>query len=243
MRATAATTIRVLEQLRRDRRTMALLLLVPIMLLALVRYTINADNLVYQRFAQPLLGIFPLISMFLVTSIAMLRERTSGTLERLLTTPLGKLQLIGGYAAAFALVATLQAVLLCVVAIRLLDLSIAGSVTVVVVLAIANAVLGMAMGLFLSAFAATEFQAVQFMPAFVLPQLLLCGIAVPRSHMAQGLRWISDVLPMTYAYQGFDAVRTTRGIAGTTVVDLGVVLGMTILALALGGATLRRRTG
>ena len=242
MSATAATAARVLRQLAHDRRTMALLLVVPVMLLALVRYMINAGSPTYQRFGQPLLGIFPLVSMFLVTSIAMLRERTTGTLERLLTMPLAKLDLLAGYGIAFALVASVQAGVLCAVAIGLLDLHIAGSVAMAVVLAVANAVLGMALGLFLSAFASTEFQAVQFMPAFLLPQLLLCGIAVPRDHMATPLRWLSQVLPITYAYKGFETVRTSRGVPGAALVDLAVVSCMALAALVLGAITLRRRT-
>ena len=242
MSSARATAARVLQQLRGDHRTLALLLGVPIMLLGLVRYTVNADSPAYQRFGQPLLGIFPLVSMFLVTSIAMLRERTSGTLERLLTTPLRKADLLAGYGIAFAVVAIVQAGTLCAVAVWLLDLHIAGPVAFVVLLAVGNAILGMAMGLFLSAFAATEFQAVQFLPAFVLPQLLLCGIAVPRRHMAVPLRWLARVLPMTYAYDGLDAVRTSAGVPAVALVDLGVVVALTVAALALGAITLRRRT-
>lgn len=242
MNRAPATAARVLQQLRRDPRTMGLLLGVPVMLLALLRFTINADGQTYQRFGQPLLGIFPLVSMFLVTSIAMLRERTSGTLERLLTTPITKLDLLGGYGLAFAAVAVVQAGLLCAVAAGLLGLHLASPVPLAVALAVANAVLGMATGLFLSAFAVTEFQAVQFMPAFVLPQLLLCGLTVPRAHMAAPLRWLSEVLPMTYAYDGFDVLRTSRGTPGRVLVDLVVVVGLAAAALGGGALTLRRRT-
>jgi ABC-2 type transport system permease protein len=98
------------------------------------------------------------------------------------------------------------------------------------------------LGLFLSAFAATEFQAVQFMPAFVLPQLLLCGLAASRAHMARPLSWLSRALPMTYAYEGLNAVRTHHGLAGGIPADLAVILSSTVLALGAGAATLRRRT-
>ncbi len=242
MRAATATAIRVLQQLRRDPRTIALLVVVPIMLLALVRYAVNADNAAYQHFGLPLLGVFPLVSMFLVTSIAMLRERTSGTLERLLTMPMAKGSLLAGYGAAFAIVAVLQAGALCAVAVGLLDLRIEHSIALAVVLAVANAILGMAMGLFVSAFAATEFQAVQFMPAFLLPQLLLCGLAVPRGHMAVPLHWLSTVLPMTYAYEGFATLQRSTGITSGALADLAAVAGMTLVALAAGATTLRRRT-
>jgi ABC-2 type transport system permease protein len=237
-----ATARRVLLQLRGDRRTIALLLVVPAALLTLVRYVFDGDELVFQRIGAPMVGIFPLVSMFLVSSIAMLRERTSGTLERLMSMPIAKLDLLVGYGIAFSAMAVLQAAVACAVAFGLLDLNIAGPAWMVVVLAVLNAVLGMALGLFLSAFASTEFQAVQFMPAFLLPQLLLCGLIAERDTMAAPLRWLSDVLPMTYAYDALHRVASSDAVDGRVLGDIGVVAGVTVLALALGAATLQRRT-
>jgi ABC-2 type transport system permease protein len=179
--------------------------------------------------------------MFLVTSITMLRERVTGTLERLMTMPLAKLDLLAGYGLAFGLMAALQATLVSVVAFGLLDLHVAGPRVVVVVLAVANSVLGSALGLFVSAFAETEFQAVQFMPAFVLPQILLCGLFIARDSMATWLRWVSDALPLTYAYDAL-AHTATNDFSTRFAADVGVVCGCILLALALGSATLRRRT-
>jgi ABC-2 type transport system permease protein len=211
-------------------------------LLILVRYVFDQDVAVFQRIGAPMVGIFPLISMFLVTSIAMLRERTSGTLERLMSMPLAKLDLLVGYGLAFSVMAVLQAGVACAVAFGLLDLTILGPTWMVVVLAVLNAMLGMSLGLFLSAFASTEFQAVQFMPAFLLPQLLLCGLIADRDGMAAPLRWLSDFLPMTYAYDALHRVATSDTVTSRVLADMAVVLGVTLLALALGAATLRRRT-
>jgi ABC-2 type transport system permease protein len=180
--------------------------------------------------------------MFLVTSIAMLRERTTGTLERLMSLPLGKADLLAGYALAFAVVSALQAVITSAVAFWLLDLDTAGPVWLVVALAIGNALLGMALGLFLSAFATTEFQAVQFMPAFVLPQILLGGLLVPRERMAEALEWASAVLPLTYAYDALARATQIGELDGELWLDVAVVAGCIGLALALGALTLRRRT-
>ena len=238
---TLATALRVLSQLRRDPRTIAMLVIVPCVLVALLRYVFNGQPETFQRVGVPMVGIFPLVSMFLVTSIAMLRERTSGTLERLMTMPLAKLDLLAGYALAFAVVAVIQAATVSGVAIGLLDLHVAGSTALVVALAVLNALLGMALGLFLSAFAATEFQAVQFMPAFLLPQLLLCGILAPRDSMSDALRWLSDVLPMTYAYDALSRVAAGDGL-GEVAVDVAVLVAAALASLALGAATLRRRT-
>jgi ABC-2 type transport system permease protein len=241
LRITAATTQRVLLQLRHDPRTIALLLLVPCALVALLKYVFEGSA-VFDRIGGPLLGVFPMISMFLVTSIAMLRERTSGTLERLLTMPLAKLDLLLGYAGAFAMMAAVQAAVVSAVAFGLLDLHVEGAKWGVALLAIANAVLGMALGLFVSAFARTEFQAVQFMPALIFPQLLLCGLLVPRDQMARPLEIVSWALPLSYAYGALD--RVTRGdYGGELAAYVLAVLGFTLLALVLGAFTLRRRTG
>jgi ABC-2 type transport system permease protein len=238
---TLATALRVVGQLRRDPRTIAMLVVVPCVLVALLRYVFDGQPETFQRIGVPM-GIFPLVSMFLVTSIAMLRERTTGTLERLMTMPLAKLDLLAGYALAFAVIAVVQAAAVSAVAIGLLDLHVAGSTALVVALAVLNALLGMALGLFLSAFAATEFQAVQFMPAFLLPQLLLCGILAPRDSMSDVLRWLSAVLPMTYAYDALSRVAAGDGLRGDVAVDVAVLVAAALASLALGAATLRRRT-
>jgi ABC-2 type transport system permease protein len=241
LRATLATTARVLWQLRRDPRTLALVFLVPPLLLTLFKYVFSGQEATFDRIGGPLVGIFPFISMFLVTSIAMLRERTTGTLERLMTMPLAKLDLLLGYGLAFALVAALQASLTSLVAFGLLGLDVDGPIWIVIALAVCNALLGMSLGLFTSAFARTEFQAVQFLPAVVFPQVLLCGLLVPRERMAEALEWASNVLPLTWAYDGLRRA-TLDDVGGEVARDAAIVLGVTVLALAAGAATLRRRT-
>jgi ABC-2 type transport system permease protein len=239
---TLATARRVLSQLRRDHRTLALLLLVPVLLLTLLRYVYDDKPLVFDSVGGPLLALFPFITMFLVTSVAMLRERTSGTLERLLTTPLGKGDLLFGYAVAFGAVAVVQTTIASAVALGLLGLDLTAGPGLVVLLAVLDALLGMALGLFLSAFARSEFQAVQFLPAVVLPQLLLCGLFAARTTMAAPLRWASDVLPLTYAVDGMQELARTSSVTGDLARDLLVVAGASVLALCLGAATLQRRT-
>jgi ABC-2 type transport system permease protein len=238
----AATAIRVVHQLRRDARTVALLLFVPLILIAMLRWVFAGQEEIFQRIGVPLLGIFPLISMFLVTSITMLRERTSGTLERLMTMPLARGDLLLGYAIAFGGLATLQVAIASSVAFGLLGLEAAGPTALIVAIAIVNAVLGMALGLFVSAFARTEFQAVQFMPAFIFPQVFLCGLFAPRDSMATGLEWASNVLPMTYAYDALVHVAAGDSFGAEGFIDVSVVLAFTIAALAAGAATLPRRT-
>jgi ABC transporter DrrB family efflux protein len=242
-RITIATATRVLTQLRRDPRTIALLLVVPAVLLTLIKFVFDESPGAFDRIGGPLVGLFPFITMFLVTSITMLRERTTGTLERLMTMPLAKLDILLGYGLAFGLVGTAQALITSGFAFALLDLEVAGSTAVVILLAIGNALLGMSLGLFVSAFAQTEFQAIQFMPAFVFPQLLLCGLFVARDQMAGALEAVSYALPLTYAYDALDRV-TERRIARRSR-DRGRARHLRrdpARPWHLGAATLRRRT-
>jgi len=230
---------RVLNQIRRDHRTLAMLLVLPCALMTLLWWMF--DDLTFRALGPALLALFPFIIMFLVTSVTTLRERTSGTLERLLAMPMGKLDFLGGYALAFGLVAAVQSALAVGLSVLVLGLDVQGPVWVLTLVAIADAVLGTALGLFVSAFARTEFQAVQFMPAFLLPQLLLCGILAPRDSMSDALRWLSDVLPMTYAYDALSRVAAGDGL-GEVAVDVAVLVAAALASLALGAATLRRRT-
>ncbi|MFE0765279.1 ABC transporter permease [Streptomyces smyrnaeus] len=239
---TLATARRVLRQLAHDPRTVALLLLVPVLLLVLLYYVFDADRRSFDSIGASLLGIFPLVTMFLVTSIATLRERTSGTLERLLSMPLGKADLILGYALAFGALAVVQASVATGVAVWFLDLNIVGSPWLLLLIALLDALLGTALGLFVSAFAASEFQVVQFMPAMVFPQILLCGLFAPRSSMQPALEAISNVLPMSYAVDGMTEVLKHPDATGDFVRDAVIVAGSALLVLFLGAATLRRRT-
>ena len=242
LRRTMATARRVLTQLRHDPRTVALMLVVPCVLLILLKWVFEGSPLVFQRVGAPILGIFPFIVMFLVTSVGMLRERTTGTLERLLTMPTAKLDLLAGYALAFGLVALVQATIASTLTIGLLGLTITGPVWGLFLVALLDALLGMALGLFVSAFARTEFQAVQFLPAVVFPQFLLCGLFTARASMQTALRWISDVMPLSYAVDAMDKITKSPGVGGALLVDMAIIAGAGLLALALGAATLRRRT-
>ncbi|GAA4587328.1 ABC-2 type transport system permease protein [Actinoplanes octamycinicus] len=237
-----STIKRILTQLRHDPRTIALIVVVPTLLITLIYFMYDGQPRVFDRIALTMLGVFPFIVMFLITSIAMLRERTTGTLERLFTTPVGKLDLLFGYGIAFGLAAAVQATFAAGFAYWVLDMQTAGAVQLVVLIAVANAVLGVALGLLCSAFARTEFQAVQFMPLVVAPQLFLCGLFVPREAMVGWLQAVSDVLPMSYSVQALNEVGMHAEPTGTMWRDLAIVLGAVLVALAVGAATLRRRT-
>ncbi|GAA0615213.1 ABC transporter permease [Streptomyces crystallinus] len=239
---TLATAARVLRQLRHEPRTIALMVLVPVLMITLLRYVFDASPRTFDNIGASLLGIFPLITMFLVTSIATLRERTSGTLERLLAMPLGKGDLIAGYALAFGALAIVQSALATGLSLWFLGLDVLGSPWLLLLVALLDALLGTALGLFVSAFAASEYQAVQFMPAVIFPQLLLCGLFTPRESMQPALRAVSDALPMSYAVDAMDQILHHPDPTGTFVRDILIVAACALLVLALGAATLRRRT-
>jgi ABC-2 type transport system permease protein len=243
LRVTFATASRVLLQIRHDPRTIALMLVVPAVLLLLFYWVFEGQPGTFQAIGAPLCGLFPFIIMFLVTSISMLRERTTGTLERLMTLPLGKADILAGYGLAFGALATLQAVIICVLGFPILGLHAAHGTWLIILLAIGNAILGMALGLLVSAFAQTEFQAVQFMPAIIFPQLILCGLFVPRNQMADALYAISWVLPFTYAFEALSKATSQKPLDAAFAADVLVIVGATTAALGLGAVTLHRRTG
>lgn len=236
------TAGRILRQLRNDPRTIALLLVVPLVLIGLMAWIYHDQKMVFDRIGPSLLGIFPLVVMFIVTSITTLRERQSGTLERLLTTPMSKGEFMAGYGLAFGAMALIQAVIASAFAVYVCGMDIQGKLWQLIIVAVADAVLGTSLGLLASGFARSEFQAVQFMPAFILPQFFLCGLLVARDALPTGLKQLSDVLPLSYAV---DAMKTlsTRSDGGADVAkDIAILVAFSVGALALGAFTLRRRT-
>jgi len=238
--STFATSKRVLNQLKHDPRTIALLFIVPSMLLTIMKFVFNGNSGLFSSIAPMLLGIFPMVMMFLITSIVTLRERRSGTLDRLMTTPISKFDVIFGYAWAFALVALVQATITTLFMMNVLDVSVAGGFLMTIIAAVASALLGTALGLFLSAFATSEFQAIQFMPAFIFPQLLTCGLFTPRELMAQPLQYFANVMPLTYSVEAMQQVTSFTTWTSTLTKDLVIVLAYAIAALVLGSLTIKR---
>jgi ABC-2 type transport system permease protein len=241
--ATFSTAGRILRQLHHDKRTVAMILVLPAFLLTIVWAMYDHRDIAFDRIGLTMLGIFPFVIMFLLTSIAMLRERTSGTLERFLTLPLAKVSLLFGYGIAFGVAAIAQAVVATTLAYGVLGLDTKGDPGLTMLVSVMSAFLGVALGLLCSAFARSEFQAVQFMPAAVLPQLLLCGLFVAREDMAGWLEGISNLLPLTYTVDSLDELGAGGGATGDMWVDLAVVAVVAVAALVAASATLRRKSG
>jgi ABC-2 type transport system permease protein len=232
-----ANTKRVLLQLKHDPRTIALLILAPALLMTILKLVYKNDDQVFQNVAVSMLGVFPMLVMFLITSVTTLRERTSGTLERLMVSPISKMEFIGGYAIAFGITSAAQATIVSTYAIGPLGLHIDGSQLKLIWISILDALIGLAIGLFVSSFAQTEFQAIQFMPAILLPQLLLSGLLTPRASMMRALSDLSNVLPLSYAVDATKKVAMNSGqITGDSFICLGFIFGL----LLLGSLTLKR---
>lgn len=240
-RKTFATSKRVLGQLRHDRRTLALVFIVPPVLLTILKFVFQGEQRIFDSIAPMLLGIFPMIMMFSITSIVTLRERSSGTLNRLMTMPISKSDFIFGYAIAFCLLGFVQALISGGVMLGLLHVNVLGGTIPTMIVAVLAAFLGTTLGLFTSAFARSEFQAVQFLPAFVFPQLLVCGLFVARTEMAKPLQWFADVMPLSYSVDAMKQVTINSSWSGILTRDLVVVACFAIVALILGSATIRRQ--
>jgi len=238
---TIATAGRVLTQIRHDPRTIGLLVVVPSLLIGLVAW-IFTDTPVFSTIGPAMLALFPFIVMFLVTSITTLRERRTGTLERLLSMPLGKADFILGYTIAFGLLAIVQTLVAVGYAVWVCGLEIKGSVWLLIAVALADAILGTTLGLFVSAFARTEFQVVQFMPALVFPQILLGGIFIPRDQLPDALHIISDWLPLSHAIDALNAVANDTHDAAYVGGELLIIGAFALAAIILGALTLQRRT-
>ena len=238
---TLATTGRVLTQIRHDPRTVGLLLVVPSLLIGLIAWMFT-DTDVFATIGPAMLALFPFTVMFLVTSISTLRERRSGTLERLLSMPLGKGDFILGYAFAFGLLAIFQTAIAVSFAVWVCGLEIEGSIWLLFAIAVADALLGTALGLLASAFARTEFQVVQFLPIFVFPQILLGGIFIPREQLPEGLEAISDWLPLSYAIDALQAVADDSESVEWILANLLVLSAWIVGCIVVGSITLRRRT-
>ena len=239
---TLAIAARVARQLRHDPRTLALVTFVPSVLAWLVHQIFDGEEPISSQVEMTLLAMFPLLLMFLLTAVATVRERSSGTLERLMAAPIHKVDVIGGYALAYGALAIVQTSLLTAVCYWGLDMQLKGGIVWMLLVSLATALLGIALGLLASAVSRSEFQAVQFMPIVVLPQVLLCGLFGPREEMAGWLEGLSNVLPLTWAVEALKEVADYSDLTGHYWTSLAIVAAFAIGSLGLASLTLRRRT-
>ena len=237
---TFAIAHRVLLTIRGDRRTVVLMFLVPALLVGLFSWMFNAPAM-FNKVGGRLIGLFPFVVMFLAASITTLKERRSGTLERFLTTPMRNGEFITGYALAFFAMALVQTALTLGFAIYVCGFDTQDNAWYLYLAAVVNAVCGMSLGLLASAFAQSEFQVIQFMPAFIFPQIILGGLFVPVEQMPDALHVLSDWLPLTHSLRAILYItdgHPTEDVLQQILIVAAVCLG----SLLLGSLTLRKKT-
>jgi ABC-2 type transport system permease protein len=199
------------------------------------------DTLDY--FGAAFIGIVVFFLVFVVTIVSFLNERTQGTLERLMASPLRRVEIVIGYMLGFTVLALIQSAEVLVFSLAVLKVHNAGNVALIFGIEALMAIAAVNLGIFLSMFARTEFQAVQFIPLVIVPQLLLSGVLFPVSTEPKPLQLLSNVLPLTYAVNGLrDVMIKGADLTWSSLqLDVGVVLGFVLLVLVAGATTLRRR--
>lgn len=165
----------------------------------------NKDSTFFDKILPILIGFFVFFFVFLVSGIALLKERTAGTLERLLATPVKRSEIIFGYLTGYGLFAILQTLIIIFYSIFLLNLEIAGSLGWVLITNLLLALVALSMGLFVSTFAYSEFQMVQFIPLIIIPQIFFSGL-IPLDTMADWVKTLSYIFPLSYAANALSAV-------------------------------------
>ena len=232
---------RVVRQLTRDRRTMALIFLVPLVVMTLIGLSFPQAG-VLDYIAPALLATLALFFGFLLTGISFLRERSQGTLERLTASPLSRLDIVVGYLCGFFIFALAQTLIILIFTIYVLDVNYHGDLWQIFVFQVVVIIGAVNLGIFISTFARNEFQMVQFIPLIILPQIFLCGVLWPVEQMPNYLQWLSTVLPLTYAVDGLRNIMLNGQNLMDVGFDLTVLVGFTVLISTLAAVTLRRGT-
>ncbi len=230
---------RVIHQLVRDRRTMFLIIAAPLVVMTLIGLSFP-EGTVLDNIAPPLLATVALFFSFLLTGISFLRERSQGTMERLMASPVSRLDVVVGYLLGFFVFALTQTLIVVLFTIYVLDVRYYGDLWQIFVFQIVIITAAVNLGIFISTFARNEFQMVQFIPLILFPQIFLCGIIWPVEQLPDYLQWLSTILPLTYAAEGLRNIM----LLGQSLLDvwfeLVVLLGFTAVISILAAFTLRR---
>jgi ABC-2 type transport system permease protein len=230
---------RTIMQISRDRHTLALIFIVPLVIASLFGVSIP-DKMVLNLTLPAMLATLILFFGFLLSGIAFLRERSQGTRERLMASPVSRLDILGGYLMGFLLFAVVQTLILFFYSVYVLKVDFHGALWQIILFQILIGILAVCLGIFISAFARNEFQMVQFIPLIIVPQVFVCGLIFPVNQMPDYLQWLAKVLPLTY---GVDGIRALM-LQGKSLLDIGkeisVLVAYAIGLLILAGISLRR---
>ena len=237
---TLAIASRIVSQIARDHRSLALIIVAPVIVMSLVGFSFADQRHILDRIAPGLIGVFVLFFVFILTGVSFLRERAQGTLERLLTTPVGRPDILGGYLLGFLLFAGIQSLVILLYTIFALRIDYEGSLWQIFVLLVVVTVVAVNLGIFISTFARNEFQVVQFIPVILLPQIFLSGAVLPAEQFPSYFQAVGKVLPLTYAVDGLKALMLQGETLGGIGQELAVLGGFAIGLLALAAITVRR---
>jgi len=233
---------RVVRQIVRDRRTIVIILVVPLVIMTIIRYSFPDElRVMLDNAYPPLLATMGLLFSFLLTGISFLRERSQGTMERMMASPVSRLDMVVGYLLGFFVLALIQILVVVLFTIYGLDANYAhGSLWRICIFQMVVVTVGVNLGIFISAFARNEFQMVQFIPLIIFPQILLCGIIWPIDQMDEILQWIAKFLPLKYAVNGMTDIMHV----GQSLLDVGYEIGIlaafAVVISFLAAMTLRR---
>jgi len=230
---------RIINQMVRDRRTMFLIVVVPLVVMTLIGLSFP-ESTVLDYIAPALLATLALFFGFLLTGISFLRERSQGTMERLMASPVSRVDIVVGYLFGFFIFALLQTLVVLLFTIYVLDVRYSGDLWQIFVFQTVVIIGAVNLGIFISTFARNEFQMVQFIPLIIFPQIFLCGVIWPVEQMPDYLQWLAAILPLTYAVDGLRDIM----LAGQNLLDVGfelsVLIGFAVLTSILAALTLRR---
>lgn len=236
-----AIALRIVRQVRRDHRSLALIIVAPVVVMSLVGFSFFERREILDNVAPALLAVFAFFFVFILTGVSFLRERAQGTLERLLTTPVSRADILLGYLLGFLLFATVQTLVILLFTVWILQVEYRGDLWQVMVLLLTVTVVGVNLGIFISTFARNEFQVVQFIPLVLAPQIFLSGLILPVEELPGLFQAASSVLPLTYAVEGLREIMLRGGGLGDVVRELAVLLAFAVGLLVLASATVRRR--
>ena len=236
---TFTIAVRIMRQLIRDRRTLALIVVVPVVVMTLIGLSFP-ERMVLDYIAPALLATIALFFSFLLTGISFLRERSQGTLERLMASPVSRLDIVVGYLLGFFIFALTQTLIIVLFTIYVLDVKYSGDLWQIFVFQIVIIAAAVNLGIFISTFARNEFQMVQFIPLIIFPQVFLCGVIWPVEQMPDYLQWLSKFLPLTYAVDGLRDIMLFGKSLINVGFELGMLVGFTVSVSILAAITLRR---
>ncbi|MBI4329573.1 MAG: ABC transporter permease [Chloroflexi bacterium] len=237
---TLAIAQRLVRQIRRDRRTMALMVVAPVVVLTLIGLSFAERSQVLDFIAPAVLATFSLLFVFLLTGIGFLRERASGTLDRLLATPVGRFDLLVGYLLGFLGFAALQALIILLYTVYVLNVTFRGNLWEVILFLLVLTATSVNLGIFVSTFAHNEFQVMQFIPLLLAPQIFLSGIFLRVGEMPGYLQAIATVLPLRYAVDGLRALMLEGAHLPDVARELAILVGIGVVVLGLASLTVRR---